>query len=102
MEVHQFKCFAEGNMAHNQQEIAALEDLLFKQDQAIEVLTHAVQAYHHCLHSYGIVIDGHVHLSPSKSPLDTTSCSFPHFNLLLNDYPQFDHHPLGVRPPEQP
>ncbi|KAG6487582.1 myosin-binding protein 7-like [Zingiber officinale] len=101
MEARQFKHFAEGKMAHNQQEIEVLEELLFKRDQAIEALTRAVQAYRHRLHSYGIDIDDHAPPSPPKSPLDSASCSFPHFDLLLNDYPQFDHHPLGVSPPEQ-
>ncbi|XP_074571325.1 myosin-binding protein 7-like [Curcuma longa] len=100
MEARQFKRLAEAKMVHNQQEITALEDLLFKRDQAIEALTRAVHACRHRLHSYGIDIDGHAPPSPPKRPLDSASCSFPHFDLLLNDYPQFDHHPLGVSPPE--
>lgn len=101
MEARQFKRFAEGKMAHNQQEIAALEDLLFKRDQAIEALSRALQAYRQRLHSHGIDIDGDAPSSTQKAPLDTASCSFPHFDLLLRDYPQFDQNTLGVSPSEQ-
>ncbi|KAG6508729.1 myosin-binding protein 7-like [Zingiber officinale] len=101
MEARQFKRFAEGKMAHNQQEIAALEDLLFKRDQAIEALSRALQEYRQRLHSHGIYIDGDAPPSHEKSSLDTASCSFPHFDLLLRDYPQFDQHALGLSPSEQ-
>ncbi|XP_008789971.1 myosin-binding protein 7 [Phoenix dactylifera] len=55
MEARQFKRFAEEKMAHEQQEFAALEDLLFKRDQAVQSLSCEVQAYKHCLLSYGII-----------------------------------------------
>ncbi|KAG6509029.1 hypothetical protein ZIOFF_034416 [Zingiber officinale] len=44
-------------MAHDQQEIAAVDDILFKRDQAVQALTCVVQAYRHRLLSYGIGVD---------------------------------------------
>ncbi|KAK6145728.1 hypothetical protein DH2020_022548 [Rehmannia glutinosa] len=54
MEARQFKRFAEEKMAHDQQETFALEDLLYKREQAIQSLTCAVQAYKHRMMSYGL------------------------------------------------
>ncbi|KAK6232375.1 hypothetical protein SCA6_002448 [Theobroma cacao] len=54
MEARQFKRFAEEKMAHDQQEITVLEDLLYKREQAIQALTCEVQAYKHRMMSYGL------------------------------------------------
>lgn len=54
MEARQFKRFAEEKMAHDQQELAAFEDLLYKREQALESLTCEVQAYKHRMMSYGL------------------------------------------------
>lgn len=54
MEARQFKCFVEEKMAHDQQELLALEDLLYKREQAIQALTCEVQAYKHRMMSYGL------------------------------------------------
>ncbi|KAK3028698.1 hypothetical protein RJ639_038951 [Escallonia herrerae] len=54
MEARQFKRFAEEKMAHDQQEFMALEDLLYKREQAIEALTCEVQAYKHRMMSFGL------------------------------------------------
>ncbi|KAL0555241.1 hypothetical protein IC582_009180 [Cucumis melo] len=54
MEARQFKRFAEEKMAHDQQELAAFEDLLYKREQAIQSLTCEVQAYKHRMLSYGL------------------------------------------------
>uniref|UniRef100_A0A6V7QYH5 GTD-binding domain-containing protein n=1 Tax=Ananas comosus var. bracteatus TaxID=296719 RepID=A0A6V7QYH5_ANACO len=69
MEGRQFKRFAEEKMAHDQQEIATLEDLLFKRDQALQSLSCEVQAYKHRLLSYGILD----HPLPSSSEPQTPS-----------------------------
>ncbi|KAM0951955.1 putative GTD-binding domain-containing protein [Dioscorea sansibarensis] len=53
MEARQFKRFAEEKMAHDQREIASLEDLLFRKDQALQSLSFEVQAYKHRLLSLG-------------------------------------------------
>lgn len=44
MEARQFKRFVEEKNAHDQQEILALEDLLYKREQSIQSLTCEVQA----------------------------------------------------------
>lgn len=54
MEARQFKRFAEEKMAHDQQEFFALEDLLYKREQAIQAFTCEVQAYKHRMMSYGL------------------------------------------------
>ncbi|XP_022857789.1 myosin-binding protein 7-like [Olea europaea var. sylvestris] len=54
MEARQFKRFVEEKMAHDQQEMFALEDLLYKREQTIQSLTCEVQAYKHRMMSYGL------------------------------------------------
>lgn len=54
MEARQFKRFVEERTSHDQQELLALEDLLYKREQAIHSLTCEVQAYKHRLMSYGL------------------------------------------------
>ncbi|XP_052881129.1 myosin-binding protein 7 isoform X2 [Gossypium arboreum] len=53
MEARQFKRFAEEKIAHDQQEIMILEDLLYKREQTIQALTCQAQAYKHRMMSYG-------------------------------------------------
>lgn len=54
MEARQFKRFSEEKMAHDQQELFAMEDLLYKREQAIQSFTCEVQAYKHRMMSYGL------------------------------------------------
>ncbi|KAJ0806235.1 putative GTD-binding domain-containing protein [Helianthus annuus] len=54
MEARQFKRFAEQKSNHDQQEIAALEELLYKREQTIQSLTCEVQAYKYRMMSYGL------------------------------------------------
>ncbi|KAL2534520.1 Myosin-binding protein 7 [Abeliophyllum distichum] len=54
MEAKQFKRFVEEKMAHDQQELFVLEDLLYKREQSIQSLTCEVQAYKHRMMSYGL------------------------------------------------
>lgn len=54
MEARQFKRFAEEKMAHDQQELLILEDLVYKREQALQALTCQLRAYRHRLLSYGI------------------------------------------------
>ncbi|ONK81879.1 uncharacterized protein A4U43_C01F33800 [Asparagus officinalis] len=53
MEFRQFKRYAEERMSHDQEEIAELEELLFKRDLAIQSLTSEIQAYKHRLVNFG-------------------------------------------------
>ncbi|TKY61883.1 Myosin-binding protein 7 [Spatholobus suberectus] len=54
MEARQFKRFVEERTSHDQQELLALEDLLYKREQVIQSLTCEVQAYKHRLMSLGL------------------------------------------------
>ncbi|KAJ9540490.1 hypothetical protein OSB04_026996 [Centaurea solstitialis] len=54
MEARQFKRFSEEKMAHDQQEIMAMEEFLYKREQTIQALTCEVQAYKHRMLSYGL------------------------------------------------
>lgn len=54
MEARQFKRFSEEKTAHDQEELFALEDLLYKREQTIQSLTCEVQAYKHRMMSYGL------------------------------------------------
>ncbi|PKA56993.1 hypothetical protein AXF42_Ash002297 [Apostasia shenzhenica] len=56
MEARQFRRFAEEKMAHDGREIAALEDLLFERDQAVENLTCQIRSYKHRLLSLGFYV----------------------------------------------
>ncbi|KAM7510595.1 hypothetical protein LguiB_009470 [Lonicera macranthoides] len=54
MESRQFKGYVEEKMAHDQRELLALEDLLYKRELAIQSLTCEVLAYKHRMMSYGL------------------------------------------------
>ncbi|XP_022843597.1 myosin-binding protein 7-like [Olea europaea var. sylvestris] len=54
MEAKQFKRFVEEKMAHDQQEMLALEDLLYKREQSTLSLRCEVQAYKHRIMSYNL------------------------------------------------
>ncbi|KAI6696582.1 hypothetical protein NL676_016701 [Syzygium grande] len=54
MEAWQFKHFTEEKMGHDQQDLTALEELLYKREQAIQSLTCEVRAYKHRMMSYGL------------------------------------------------
>lgn len=87
MEARQFKRFAEEKMAHDQQELLAFEDLLYKREQAIQSLTCEVQAYRHRMMSYGLTeaeVDGErggFSHDPSMVEFDAQ------FELPMYDYP---------------
>lgn len=52
MEFRQFKRLAEEKMSHDQHEIALLEDLIFKKEEALESLNCEIQAYKQRLMTY--------------------------------------------------
>ncbi|KAI3906311.1 hypothetical protein MKW92_026476 [Papaver armeniacum] len=57
MEARQFKRYAEEKIAHDQQEILALEDMVFKREEVIQSLSCEVQMYKHRMMSYGLTED---------------------------------------------
>ncbi|XP_047312736.1 myosin-binding protein 7-like [Impatiens glandulifera] len=54
MEARQFKRIIEEKMTHDQHEISAMEELLYKKEQTIQSLNCEVQAYKHRMMSYGL------------------------------------------------
>ncbi|KAL9271308.1 Myosin-binding protein 7-like protein [Drosera capensis] len=95
MEARQFKRFAEEKMSHDAQEIAVLEDVLYKRAQAIESLTCEVQAYKHRMMSYGFTeaeaegVNGGYSRNQSFSndigQVESPSCAYPPLRCSLND-----------------
>ncbi|KAE8700911.1 Myosin-binding protein 7 [Hibiscus syriacus] len=90
MEASQFQRFAEEKMAHDQEEILALEDLLYKREQAVESLTCEVLAYKHRMMSYGLteaeaegVMDGQIESMGTAENFDEQV-----------DLPAYDYPPL--------
>ncbi|CAK9160834.1 unnamed protein product [Ilex paraguariensis] len=94
MESRQFKRFAEEKMAHDQQEFFALEDFLYKREQAIQSLTCEVQAYKHRLMSYGFTeaeAEGGERggMSRNNSVVENLDGQF--------DFPSYDYPPLKCK-----
>lgn len=90
MEARQFKRFSEEKMAHDQQELMALEELLYRREQSIQSLTCEVQAYKHRMISLGLTeseADG------DKSFL-TRENSVATYLESQFDFPSYDYPPL--------
>ncbi|XP_015577826.1 myosin-binding protein 7 [Ricinus communis] len=92
MESRQFKRFAEEKMAHDQQELLALEDILYKREQAIQSLTCEVQAYKHRMLSYGLTeaeVEGDKgeRSGFSRNPSMAENLDAAQFEFPLYDYP---------------
>ncbi|KAK4478808.1 hypothetical protein RD792_014307 [Penstemon davidsonii] len=88
MELRQFKRFAEEKMAHDQEETIALEDLMYKREQAIQSLSCEVQAYKHRMMSYGLTeaeADGDKDMSRNTSMNENLEGQF--------DFPPFEIYP---------
>ncbi|XP_065001039.1 myosin-binding protein 7-like isoform X1 [Musa acuminata AAA Group] len=88
MEARQFKRFAEEKMDHDQQELIALEDLLFKREEAVQSLTFQIQAYRHLLLGYGID-PGAVDVAPSGGSVNDEPET-----PQSNESPTFEYTPL--------
>ncbi|MQL89470.1 hypothetical protein Taro_022048 [Colocasia esculenta] len=84
MEARQFKRFAEEKMAHDQQELLILEDLVYKREQALQALTCEIRAYRHRLLSYGIDPNS---LAPFDGDVDGESPGTPMYDYPAYDYP---------------
>ncbi|GMJ14770.1 hypothetical protein like AT5G06560 [Hibiscus trionum] len=88
MEASQFKRFAEEKMAHDQQEILALEDLLYKREQAVESLTCEALAYKHRMMSHGLTeAEAEAELDGEIQSLGTAENFDAQVDLLAYDYP---------------
>lgn len=84
MEFRQFKRLAEEKMSHDQEEIAVLEDLLFKREQTIQSLSCEIQAYKHRMMSYGFGPT----LSEPQTPDASSVLSAAAAAAAAFDYPQ--------------
>ncbi|XVF76023.1 hypothetical protein PTKIN_Ptkin13bG0234300 [Pterospermum kingtungense] len=96
MEARQFKRFSEEKMAHDQQEIIVLEDLLYKREQAIQSLTCEVQAYKHRMMSYGLTE------SEAEGEKDEQIRNMVENFGAQVDLPAFDYPPLKCNLNENP
>lgn len=88
MEARQFKRFSEEKMAHDQQELMALEELLNRREQSIQSLTCEVQAYKHRMISFGLTeseADGEKSFMTRENSIATNLES--QFDFLAYDYP---------------
>ncbi|KAJ4840093.1 hypothetical protein Tsubulata_009912 [Turnera subulata] len=98
MEARQFKRFAEEKMGHDQQELSALEDLLYKREQTIQSLTCEVQAYKHRMMSYGLTeqeAEGEMNGFRDMGMAEE-------FNPAQFDVPTYDYPPLKCSINENP
>ncbi|KAL5708942.1 hypothetical protein ACHQM5_019685 [Ranunculus cassubicifolius] len=90
MESRQFKRFAEEKMAHDQQELIALEDLLYKKDQNIQSLSFEAQAYKHKMLSYGLT---EAEIEEEKGSHSRSQSMVENFETEY-DLPSYDYPPL--------
>ncbi|KAG5583196.1 hypothetical protein H5410_053823 [Solanum commersonii] len=94
MEFKQFKRYTEEKTAHDQQEIMALEDILYKREQTIQSLTCEVQMYKHRMMSYGLTE------SEAEGDCETEKGRFSRNNSISEtingqfEVPPFDYPPL--------
>ncbi|KAM0000842.1 putative GTD-binding domain-containing protein [Helianthus debilis subsp. tardiflorus] len=91
MEARQFKQFSEEKMAHDQQELMALEELLYRREQSIQSLTCEVQAYKYRMISFGLMeaeADGENRFLTRENSLATNLESRFGFDFALYDYPR--------------
>lgn len=88
MEAKQFKRFSEEKMAHDQHELMALEELLYRREQSIQSLSCEVQAYKHRMISLGLTeaeADGERGFMTRENSVATNLES--RFDFALYDYP---------------
>lgn len=67
MEASQFRRYAEGKFAHDQQELVSLENLLYRKEQMIKALELEVQSFKHRILSIGGFEYESVNRSPERS-----------------------------------
>lgn len=95
MDLRQFKRFAEEKMSHDQEEMLALEDLLYKREQAIQSLTCEAHAYRYRMMSYGLTeaeADGDgERRGPSRSQ------SMNKISASQYEFPAYDYPPLKCK-----
>ncbi|KAJ0624429.1 putative GTD-binding domain-containing protein [Helianthus annuus] len=91
MEARQFKRFSEEKMDHDQQELMALEELLYRREQSIQSLTCEVQAYKRRMISFGLMeaeADGENQFLTRENSVATNLESRFGFDFASYDYPR--------------
>lgn len=99
MESRQFKRFVEEKMAHDQQELVALEDLLYKREQALQSLTCEIQAYKHRMLSYGLT---EAEVEVEKSGFSRNLSMAENLDASQFEFPMYDYPPLKCNLNENP
>ncbi|KAL1196921.1 Myosin-binding protein 7 [Cardamine amara subsp. amara] len=99
MELRQFKRFADEKMEHDQQELLALEDLIYKREQTIQALTFEAQAYKHRMMSYGLTED-EAEFDGEKNMLSRNPSMVE--NDSQYDLPTYDYPPIKCNVNENP
>lgn len=102
MEAKQFKRFAEEKMAHDQQELLAFEDVLYKRDQAIQSLTCEMQAYKHRMMSFGLTEAEAEGEKGDKSGVSRNTSMAGNSDAAQYEFPAFDYPPLKCHLNENP
>ncbi|KAK7244747.1 hypothetical protein RIF29_39573 [Crotalaria pallida] len=97
MEARQFKRFVEERASHDQQELLALEDLLYQREQVIQSLTCEIQAYKHRLMSFGLTESEAEEIQPCEYP--PLKCNVMHAAVDAdNDDTDVDKYAFGETP----
>lgn len=99
MELRQFKRFADEKMEHDQQELLALEDLIYKREQTIQALTFEAQAYKHRMMSYGLS-EGEAEFDGEKNMLSRNPSMIEYDTQY--DLPTYDYPPIKCNLNENP
>ncbi|CAH8360243.1 unnamed protein product [Eruca vesicaria subsp. sativa] len=87
MEARQFKAFAERTMTYEQEKVAALEELVYEKEQAIESLSYEVEAYKDRLMSYGVT-EAEIHdqiLGFGRDSVDVYPCEYTSLKFSVDD-----------------
>ncbi|KAF2287397.1 hypothetical protein GH714_039819 [Hevea brasiliensis] len=102
MEARQFKLFAEEKMAHDQQELLAFEDILYKKEQATQALTCEVQAYKHRMLSYGLTEEEAEGEKGERSEFSRNPSMAENLDAAQFEFPAYDYPPLKCNLNENP
>ncbi|EPS63848.1 hypothetical protein M569_10936, partial [Genlisea aurea] len=90
MEFRQFKRFAEEKMAHDNQELLALEDSLYKRERTIQSLTGEIKAYK-LMESDGVVGEKRISRNTSIAEnLDLHRDIYPRLRCKTNESQDYD------------
>ncbi|KAJ9181251.1 hypothetical protein P3X46_009399 [Hevea brasiliensis] len=102
MDARQFKRFAEEKMAHDQQELLAFEDILYKREQTIQSLSCEVQAYKYRMMSYGLTEAEAEGEKGEKSGFSRNPSMAENLDAAQFEFPAYNYPPLKCNLNENP